>query len=157
MITLKNSIINIVLVEPRIPQNTGNIGRLALASNARLHLVHPLGFVLDSKEIKRSGMDYFDKIDLVEWDCLSDFLSVNPVSNNHFFLSTKASKSHFSAKFSNECFLIFGREDKGLDKELLKANYNQCFKIPILNEARSLNLANAVSIVVYEAIRQINN
>ncbi len=149
--------INVVLVEPRIPQNTGNIGRLCLASNARLHLVYPLGFVLQSSAIKRSGMDYFHQVDLVQWDSLSDFMRANPINYNHFLLTTKATKSHFSAKFSDECFLYFGREDAGLPQNLLDNYTANTFKIPMYNNARSLNLSNAVSIVVYEALRQISD
>lgn len=146
--------INIVLVEPRIPQNTGNIGRLALASNARLHLIYPLGFILDSKAIKRSGMDYFDNIDLVKWDNLESFWSENAINGNHFFFTTKAKKNYFEATFGSECFLYFGREDRGLDSNILEANRDNLLKIPMFNQARSLNLANSVSIAVYEVIRQ---
>lgn len=184
--------LNIVLCEPRIPQNTGNIGRLCLALNARLHLIYPLGFVLDDKWLKRAGMDYFNEIELVKWESLEAFLkaqnlgksresyldscddsqdsreshqnlrdlsdSQNPKishESRYSFLTTKATKSHFEAHFSDECFLIFGREDAGLPKWLLDAYPAQCFKIPMQNNARSLNLSNAVSIVAYEAVRQI--
>lgn len=156
--------INIILLEPRIPQNTGNIGRLALATNAKLHLIHPLGFVLDDKAVRRSGMDYFKSVDLLEWDSLDAFLNVNPINKWHFFLTTKAKQCYFDANFSgvsldsssldSDCYLWFGREDAGLPKELLESNAKQCFRIPMFNDARSLNLSNAVSIVVYEVIRQ---
>lgn len=157
--------INIVLHEPRIPQNTGNIGRLCLALDARLHLIYPLGFVLDDKGLKRAGMDYFREVALVKWDNLAHFVSVNPIDSRHFFLSTKAQKSYFEAKFCNlqsdsqsaksEIFLHFGREDKGLPSDLLSAYFAQTYKIPMQNNARSLNLSNAVSAVAYEALRQI--
>lgn len=148
--------INIILHEPRIPQNTGNIGRLCLAINARLHLIYPLGFVIDDKGLKRAGMDYFREITLIKWDNLEHFLSINPINERHFFLSTKAQKSYFNAKFCDECFLHFGREDKGLPINLTNTYFAQTYKIPMQNNARSLNLSNAVSIVAYEAIRQLH-
>lgn len=147
--------LHIVLHEPRIPQNTGNIGRLALATNATLHLIHPLGFVLDSRHLRRAGMDYFAQIKLFEWDNATNFFSTHSENLAHFFFSTKARKSHFEADFSgDEAFLHFGREDSGLDSALLAAFAESSYKIPMFNNARSLNLANSVSIVVYEALRQ---
>ena len=148
--------LNIILHEPRIPHNTGNIGRLCLALNARLQLIYPLGFTIDDKHLKRAGLDYFDKITLVKWDNLEAFLGANPIDSRHFLLSTKANRSYFEAKFCDECFLHFGREDKGLPMSLINAHFSQTYKIPMQNNARSLNLSNAVSIVAYEAIRQIN-
>lgn len=156
--------INIILHEPRIPQNTGNIGRLCLALNARLHLIYPLGFVLNDRYLKRAGMDYFSEIELIKWDNFSAFECENPIDSRHFFLSTKANQSYFEANFcesqgkntqNNEIFLHFGREDKGLPLDLLNAYFAQTYKIPMQNGARSLNLANAVSAVAYEAIRQM--
>lgn len=149
--------INIVLVEPRIPQNTGNIGRLALASNSRLHLIYPLGFILDSKGIKRAGMDYFNEVDLIKWDSLESFWEENKINENHFFFTTKANKNYFDATFNDNCFLYFGREDMGLDNKILQENKDKLLKIPMFNNARSLNLSNSVSIAVYEVIRQILN
>lgn len=146
--------INIVLIEPRIPQNTGNIGRLCLATNAVLHLIHPLGFVLHSKYLKRAGMDYFEQIKLVEWDNLAHFHQYHSVDSRHFFFSTKGSQSYFEANFTQECYLYFGREDAGLPNLLIEQYSKQTFKIPMQNNARSLNLSNCVSIVVYEVIRQ---
>lgn len=148
--------INIVLVEPRIPQNTGNIGRLALASNSRLHLIYPLGFILDSKGIKRAGMDYFNEVDLIKWDSLESFWEENKINENHFFFTTKANKNYFDATFNDNCFLYFGREDMGLDNKILQENKDKLLKIPMFNNARSLNLANSVSIAVYEVIRQLS-
>lgn len=148
--------INIVLVEPRIPQNTGNIGRLALASNSRLHLIYPLGFILDSKGIKRAGMDYFNEVDLIKWDSLESFWEENKINENHFFFTTKANKNYFDANFNDNCFLYFGREDMGLDNKILQENKDKLLKIPMFNNARSLNLANSVSIAVYEVIRQLS-
>lgn len=146
--------INVILVEPRIPQNTGNIGRLCLCCDAKLHLIRPFGFILNSRALKRAGMDYFNEIDLHIWDNLEAFWEAFPINLNHYFLSTKAQKSHFEAKFSAESFLYFGREDAGLSEDILKKYKHQAYKIPMQNNARSLNLSNAVSIVVYEAIRQ---
>lgn len=146
--------INIILVEPRIPQNTGNISRVCLAANARLHLIYPLGFVLNDRAIKRSGMDYFKHIDLVKWSNLDDFWDTYPIDNNHFFLSTKANKAYFDTNYNSECFLYFGREDAGLDEKILESNKDRLLKIPMFNNTRSLNLANSVSIVVYEVLRQ---
>ena len=156
--------INIILHEPRIPQNTGNIGRLCLALNAKLHLIYPLGFVIDDKGLKRAGMDYFREVALIKWDSLEHFLRENPIDSRHFFLSTKAQKCYFEAKFGafqgknaqhSEIFLHFGREDKGLPNDLLSTYFAQTYKIPMQNNARSLNLSNAVSIVAYEAFRQM--
>ncbi|RDU69253.1 tRNA (cytidine(34)-2'-O)-methyltransferase [Helicobacter cholecystus] len=144
---------NIVLLEPRIPQNTGNIGRLCVAGWARLHLIHPLGFVLSQKEIKRSGMDYWEKLKVIEWDNLASFHKVHPISSSHFFLSTKASKTYYDANFSDECFIYFGREDAGLPQSLLEKNFKQTYKLP-MKEGRSINLATCVGAVLYEAIRQ---
>ena len=146
--------INIVLVEPRIPQNTGNIGRLALACGARLHLIYPLEFIIDSREVRRAGMDYFHKIDLIKWENLQSFWQEHKIDENHFFFTTKASKSLFDATFGDECFLYFGREDRGLDSSILEANEDKTLRIPMFNDARSLNLSNSVSIAVYEVIRQ---
>lgn len=148
--------LNIVLHEPRIPQNTGNIGRLCLALNARLHLIYPLGFVLNDRHLKRAGMDYFSEIELIKWDNFRAFECENPIDSHHFFLSTKANQSYFEAQFCDECFLHFGREDKGLPLDLLNAYFTQTYKIPMQNNARSLNLSNAVSIVAYEAVRQMS-
>ena len=146
--------INVVLVEPTIPQNTGNIGSLCLASNARLHLIYPLGFLLHSKGLKRAGMDYFKDIDLITWDNLESFWQQNKIDKNHFFFTTKAKKNYFDVKFDSECFLYFGREDRGLDSSILEANKDSLVTIPMFNKARSLNIANSVSIAVYEVIRQ---
>lgn len=144
---------NIVLVEPRIPQNTGNIGRLCVAGWARLHLIHPLGFILSQKEIKRSGMDYWEKLEIIEWDSLASFHEAHPISSTHFFLSTKSSQTYYDANFKDECFIYFGREDAGLPQDLLNSNAKQCYKLP-MREGRSINLATCVGAVLYEAIRQ---
>lgn len=146
--------INIILVEPRIPHNTGSIGRLCLALDATLHLIHPLGFLLNDAAIKRCGMDYFREIRLRERDNLAQFWAANPPNLQHFFLSTKAQKCYFEADFGEEVFLYFGREDAGLGAEILQDYCDHLLKIPMSNNARSLNLANCVSVVAYEALRQ---
>ncbi|MCE3039582.1 tRNA (cytidine(34)-2'-O)-methyltransferase [Helicobacter anatolicus] len=146
--------INIVLVEPRIPQNTGNIGRLCVAGNARLHLIHPLGFCTDEKALKRAGMDYWKNLEVYEWQNLQDFWSHYPINHQHFFLSTKANKNYYDAPFQNECFLYFGREDAGLNTEILQKYSKQVYKIPMQKNIRSINLATSVGAVLYEAIRQ---
>lgn len=144
---------NIVLVEPRIPQNTGNIGRLCVAGWARLHLIHPLGFALSQKELKRSGMDYWQELEVIEWDNLEHFWECNPINHHHFFLSTKAQKNYFEAKFEDECFLYFGREDAGLNTQILEQYKTQALKLP-MKQGRSINISTCVGAVLYEAIRQ---
>ncbi len=146
--------INIVLVEPQIPQNTGNIGRLCVAANARLHLIHPLGFRIDEKEVKRAGLDYWQKLDVREYENLEAFWQEHPISSAHFFLSTKSKKLYYQAVFKDACFLYFGREDAGLNMQILHQYQEQCFKIPMSKDTRSINLATSVGAVLYEAIRQ---
>lgn len=145
---------HIILLQPRIPQNTGNIGRLCVAAQAKLHLIHPLGFHLDDKYLKRAGMDYWEYLDLKEWDCVEDFWECYPLDCSHYFFSTKAKKIFYEARFQKECFLYFGREDAGIDEVILKDNEEKTFKIPMSPKARSLNLATTVGIALYEAIRQ---
>lgn len=144
---------NIVLVEPRIPQNTGNIGRICHITNSTLHLIHPMGFVINDKNLKRAGMDYWKDINVVEYSSFEEFLSINKLGRNSKLLSTKSKKIHYDAKYSIGDYLIFGREDKGLDESIILENIDLCYKIP-MKKGRSLNIANAVSIVLYEAIRQ---
>lgn len=146
--------LNIVLVEPQIPQNTGNIGRLCVAGNARLHLIHPLGFSIDEKSLKRAGMDYWEKLDVREYENLEIFWQKNPFDDKHFFLSTKAQKVYYEANFCDECFLYFGREDAGIKENILQQYANQVYKIPMFKDTRSINLATSVGAVLYEAIRQ---
>ena len=146
---------NIVLLEPRIPGNVGTIGRLAFALNCTLHLIKPYGFGdITKKEVKRAGLDYWDDLDLKEYDNIEDFLKINPLSNKHFFATTKTQQNYFEVKFSENDFLYFGREDAGLPQNLLEKNKDNCITIPMKNNARSLNLANSVSIIAYEALRQ---
>ena len=146
---------NIVLVEPEIPQNTGNIARLCAATGTRLHLVKPLGFAIDDRKLKRAGLDYWYLLDITYYDDLNSFMDQHK-GKPMFFSSTKATHTHSSITYPNDCFLVFGKETKGLPKELLRSNYENCVRIPMISEARSLNLSNSVSIVLYEALRQHN-
>lgn len=145
--------INVVLVEPRIPHNTGNIARTCAAVGARLHLIKPLGFHIDDRSLKRAGMDYWDKVDVFIHIDLDSFLATHP-EVNIAFLTKKASKSYDRIDFSGDLFLIFGKETWGLPPSLLETNPEKCFRIPMKKGARSLNLSNAVVVVVYEAFRQ---
>jgi len=144
---------NIVLVEPEIPQNTGNIARTCAATGAVLHLVRPLGFSTADRYLKRAGMDYWKLVDVRYYDDLDDFFNKN-ANGNFFFASTKAPRSYSEAEFSDNDFFIFGKETKGLDESLLRDNYDKCIRIPMISEARSLNLSNAAAIILYEALRQ---
>ena len=144
---------NIVLVEPEIPPNTGNVGRLCLATKSTLHLVKPLGFSLDDRQLKRAGLDYWDDVDLKVWDSLPALLKSKEAENRHFFVTTKAKRAYWDVKFKRGDFLVFGRETKGLPESLLDANRESCITIP-MHGTRSLNLATAVAIVLFEALRQ---
>ena len=147
--------LNIVLIEPEIPNNTGNIGRLALATGSRLHLVKPFGFEIDDKRLKRAGLDYWQHLEVIYYENTEDFFSKNK-NVNMVFLSSHGTKSHWDIDFEDEMFLIFGKESIGLPKPLIEKHHNQLFKIPLFSkEIRSLNLANAVSIIVYEGLRQL--
>ena len=143
---------NVVLVEPEIPPNTGNVGRLCLATKSTLHLVKPLGFSLDDRQLKRAGLDYWDDVDLKVWDSL-DELFAKRGDRRCFFVTTKTKRAYWDVKFRPGDWLIFGRETKGLPESLLAAHAADCVTIP-MESARSLNLATAVGIVLYEAIRQ---
>ena len=143
---------NIVLVEPEIPPNTGNVGRLCLATESTLHLVKPLGFSLDDRQLKRAGLDYWDDVDLKVWDSLEELQHVN-ASERFFFVTTKSQRAYWDVKFHPGDFLIFGRETKGLPEEVLAEHAKDCITIPMAG-TRSLNLATAVGIVLYEGIRQ---
>ena len=147
--------LNIVLLEPRMPGNVGTIGRLAFATGATLHLIKPYGFgEITQKEVKRAGLDYWEHLDVFEYENIEDFYLHNPPSNRHFFATTKTKNYYFTPEFKDNDYFFFGREDAGLPEELLKENKDNCINIPMINDARSLNIANAVSIVVYDAIRQ---
>ena len=145
--------LNIVLVEPEIPQNTGNIARTCAAIGAKLHLVHPLGFILSEKSVKRAGLDYWDKLDIEEHSSLNDFLSkYPPESNNMFFSTTKGKHIYSEPDYSSmdEVFLLFGKETKGLPEDLLLKYIDNTIRIPMRETLRSLNLSNSVCVVAYE-------
>ena len=145
--------LNIVLVEPEIPQNTGNIARTCACTNTALHLVKPLGFDVSEKSIRRAGLDYWDKVKIYYYDSLDDFFKKN--QNAQFFLATtKAKQSYADVVYPDNCFLLFGKETKGLPEPLIYQNLDKSIRIPMYGELRSLNLSNAVAIVLYEALRQ---
>ncbi len=144
---------NVVLVEPEIAPNTGNIGRLCLATQSTLHLVKPLGFSLDDRQLKRAGLDYWDEVDVRLWNSFNDLQRAQSSETRYFFLTTKAERAYYDVKFYEGDFLIFGRETKGLPESLLAANIDNCITIPMYG-TRSLNLATAVAIVLFEAVRQ---
>jgi tRNA (cytidine/uridine-2'-O-)-methyltransferase len=146
-------VFNVVLVEPEIPPNTGNVGRLCLATKSTLHLIKPLGFSLDDRQLKRAGLDYWNDVDLKVWDSLDLLLKAKHAIGRYFFVTTKTKRAYWDVKFRPGDFLIFGRETKGLPEKLLVENAKDCITIP-MEGARSLNLATAVGIVLYEAIRQ---
>jgi tRNA (cytidine/uridine-2'-O-)-methyltransferase len=149
--------INIVLFEPEIPQNTGNIMRTCVATNAKLHLIRPLGFHLDDKSIKRSGVNYIDKLDYQIYDDYNDFKSKN--IGTYYFLTRYGNKPHTSFDYSNSnenIYLIFGKESTGLPKSLLEDNLDHCMRIPMTDKVRALNVSNSVAIMVYEVLRQQN-
>ncbi|AXO81408.1 tRNA (cytidine(34)-2'-O)-methyltransferase [Olleya aquimaris] len=147
--------LNIVLIEPEIPNNTGNIGRLALASGSTLHLVKPFGFELSDKRLKRAGLDYWKHLNVVMYESKEDFFETN--KNEKFaFFSSHGTKSHWEIPFEDNQFLVFGKESVGLDKNIIKTHSDSLYKIPLYSKhIRSLNLANAVSIVIYEGLRQL--
>jgi tRNA (cytidine/uridine-2'-O-)-methyltransferase len=146
--------LHVILVEPEIPPNTGNIARLCLAAGARLHLVEPLGFSLEDKALRRAGMDYWEQCDVRTWPSF-EALRRESSGTRFLFLTTKARRSYWSERFEDGDHLVFGRETKGLPQSLLAANAEYCLRIPMREEARSLNLATAAGIVLYEAIRQL--
>ena len=147
--------LNIVLHEPEIPQNCGNIARTCAATGAVLHLIRPLGFDISEKAVRRAGLDYWHLVDVRVYDNLADFFSKNDVKQL-WCLSTKAPRCYTEAEFSDGCYLLFGKETKGLPEDFLEEHYGQCVRIPMRAEARSLNLSNAVAITVYEALRQLS-
>ncbi|MGB1308914.1 MAG: tRNA (cytidine(34)-2'-O)-methyltransferase [Oceanihabitans sp.] len=147
--------LNIVLIEPEIPNNTGNIGRLALASGSNLHLVKPFGFEITDTRLKRAGLDYWQHLNLHYYENTEDFFNKNKDANM-VFLSSHGTKNHWDIAFQDNLFLVFGKESKGLPKSILKKHAEQLFKIPLYSKhVRSLNLANAVSIVVYEGLKKL--
>jgi tRNA (cytidine/uridine-2'-O-)-methyltransferase len=146
--------LHVVLVEPEIPQNTGNIARLCVAAGARLHLVGPLGFSIDGKEARRAGMDYWDRLDLITWNSWDEFLSANGGSRL-WFLSSKVERPYWNSQIKEGDMIVFGRESKGLPASLLAAHPESCLTIPMSEGTRSINLATSVGIVLYEGIRQL--
>lgn len=145
--------INIVLHEPEIPANTGNIGRTCVAAGARLHLIEPLGFLLNEKAIKRAGMDYWQDLDVTTYLNYEDFLKRNPGAKI-YYATTKGSRIYTEAKFEDDCYIMFGKESAGIPEEILLENQATAIRIPMLGDIRSLNLSNSVAIVLYEALRQ---
>jgi tRNA (cytidine/uridine-2'-O-)-methyltransferase len=144
---------NIVLIEPEIPPNTGNIGRLCVATQSTLHVVKPLGFSLDHRELRRAGLDYWEEVRLQVWDSFDELQRSHSSSTRYFFLTTKSRRRYYDVNFEPDDFLVFGRETKGLPDGLLAANADSCITIP-MHGTRSLNLATAVAIVLFEAMRQ---
>ena len=147
--------LHIVLVEPEIPSNTGNIARTCAATGSVLHLIRPLGFDISDRAVKRAGLDYWHLVDVRDYENLDDFYRKNDVQEP-WFLSTKAPRCYTQAQFHDGCYLFFGKETRGLPEELLAANYDRCLRIPMREQARSLNLGNSVAIVTYEALRQLD-
>lgn len=147
--------LNIVLVEPEIPQNTGNIARTCAALGATLHLVHPLGFDISEKAVKRAGLDYWDKLDIIEYENLSEFKKKTE-SKNIYLLSTKSQKSYTDIQYEEDAYIIFGPETRGLPEDYILDNFDRAVRIPMKEGIRSLNLSNSVAIVAYEVERQLN-
>ncbi|MGB5418024.1 tRNA (cytidine(34)-2'-O)-methyltransferase [Algibacter sp.] len=148
--------LNIVLIEPEIPNNTGNIGRLALATGSHLHLVKPFGFEISDARLKRAGLDYWQHLSVTYYENIEEFFSINK-DKNMAFLSSHGTLNHWDIPFENDMFLIFGKESVGLPKPILEKHADKLYKIPLFSEhVRSLNLANAVSIVVYEGLKPLN-
>ncbi|MAD41072.1 MAG: RNA methyltransferase [Arcobacter sp.] len=146
---------NLVLLEPRMPGNVGTIGRLAFAMDCTLHLIKPYGFGdITEKEVRRAGLDYWFELDVREYENIEDFWEKNPFSNRHFFATTKTKRNYFEASYEVGDYFYFGREDAGLPQKILEKREEGCITIPMTNEARSLNIANSVSVVAYEALRQ---
>ncbi len=149
-------LLNVVLVEPEIPPNTGNIGRLCLAVGARLHLVGPLGFSLDAKHLRRAGLDYWSDVDLRSWSCFDEVCSAADPGAKFWFFTTTTDGSYWDVRYREGDYLVFGRESKGLPRGLLDENRESCVRIPMGDQGRSLNLATSVGIGVYEALRQFS-
>lgn len=144
--------LNIVLVEPQIPQNTGNIARTCAATGASLHLVHPMGFTVTDAKLKRAGLDYWHLLDITYYDGLQDFFSRTP--GPYFFFTTKGTTAYSDITYPQSAWLLFGREDAGLPEDLLVKHPDNCLRLPMVNDARSLNLSNTVAVAAYEVLRQ---
>ena len=145
--------LNIVLVEPEIPQNCGNIARTCAATGSRLHLIRPLGFDISEKAVRRAGLDYWHMVEVIDYENLDDFFARNQV-RQMWCLSTKAPRCYTEAAYQPDCYLFFGKETKGLPEDFLAQHYEECVRIPMRPDARSLNLANSVAVLAYEALRQ---
>lgn len=147
--------LNIVLLEPEMPANTGNIGRTCVATNTRLHLIEPLGFHINDKMLKRAGLDYWDKLDVTIYDDYQDFLDKNPGAKI-YMATTKAPKAYTHVNYEPDCYIMFGKESAGIPENILLENQETCVRIPMVGDIRSLNLSNSVAIVLFEALRQNN-
>ena len=145
--------INIVLVEPEIPQNTGNIARTCAATGAALHLVEPMGFRIDNAKLKRAGLDYWHELEITYYESLDHFMEIHG-NDNLFYYTTKAPRDHTAVKYTEPVYLLFGKETAGLPESLLRERLDRCVRIPMRNNLRSLNLSNAAAIAVYEVLRQ---
>ncbi|MBQ9104047.1 MAG: tRNA (uridine(34)/cytosine(34)/5-carboxymethylaminomethyluridine(34)-2'-O)-methyltransferase TrmL [Clostridia bacterium] len=148
--------LNIVLVEPEIPQNAGNIVRTCACTGSKLHMVKPLGFEVSDKYLKRAGLDYWHFVEIRFYDSIEELMAEHYKGDNFYFFSTKAKLIHSDAKYKDGDFLVFGKETKGLPETLLEKHYDECVRLPMNDETRSLNLSNSVCVGVYEALRQMN-
>ena len=146
---------NVVLVEPEIPQNAGNIARTCAVTGAKLHLVRPLGFEVSDKHLKRAGLDYWHFLDITYYDSIEEVMEKYYNGSNFWFFSTKAKHIHSDVQYKDGDFLVFGKETKGLPESLLEKHYDECVRLPMMNETRSLNLSNSVCVGVYEGLRQL--
>ncbi len=145
--------LNIVLHEPEIPANTGNIGRTCCATGTRLHLIEPMGFKINEKSVKRAGLDYWDKLDVVIYDSYADFVEKNP-NAKIYYATTKAPQAYDEVSYEEDCYIMFGKESAGIPESILVNNEDTCVRIPMNPDIRSLNLSNSVAIILYEALRQ---
>lgn len=146
---------HIVLYQPEIPQNTGNIARTCAATGATLHLVRPMGFTVDDRKLKRAGLDYWHLLDITYYDSIDDFFEKTK-GGNYFFFSTKGTHRHSDVEYPDNCYLLFGKETKGLPEDFLLKNYDRCVRLPMREKLRSLNLSNCAAVGVYEVLRQHN-
>jgi len=149
---MNNFQLNLVLVEPEIPQNTGNVARTCAATGARLHLVEPMGFRVDNAKLKRAGLDYWHMLDITYHNSLADFFANTP--GPYYYFSSRAQQAHSAVDFPPQVYLLFGKETLGLPDELVQANLSHALRLPMLNDARCLNLANSVAVAAYEVLRQ---
>ena len=145
--------LNIVMVEPEIPQNTGNVARTCAATGARLHLVGPMGFTIDDKKLKRAGLDYWKYLDITYYNSLAEFFEKN--NGAYFYFTTKGRQTHSDVNYPDNCYLLFGKETKGLPESLIRENMDRAVRIPMRRDLRCLNLSNSVAVAVYEAERQL--